>query len=65
MEESNKQGYNSGKAYTIKKVLEIIDKKHNDIFNHDFMTDSNTAVARLKLLEQLRKEVEALKGEQE
>ena len=51
---------------SLDEVFEIIDKKHKEIYNHDFMTDSKTASSRIKLLEWLRKEVAALNvGEQE
>lgn len=46
------------KDATIDRVLEIIDKKHNDIQNHDWYTDHPTAADRMKLLRELRKEIE-------
>ena len=51
------------------RVLEIIDKKHNDIQNHEWYTDHPTAADRMKLLRELRKEIEyeanVLKGDED
>lgn len=46
------------KSVEIDHVLEIIDEKHNDIQNHDWYTDHPTAADRMKLLRELKKEIE-------